>query len=234
MILSVADLFAAVADRIGDAEMALFDDLLLDQLPITDHETQVALSKRLSTISKAPPKLIHRFASDASVDIAGPVLSRSKRLKTDDLVRYAVAHGQDHLHAICERAEIPEILSATLIERGGQSVIDRLAQTDGAKYYAADFVLLLKNATVDERKRARVKMHAVMETQLGQPISDCAVLNISPTGAHLVPDQDASLPETFAVVFPAIEGRRTLCRMAWKNAAGLGASFQSDPFAQMH
>lgn len=232
MILSVAELFAAVADRVGEPEISLFDDLFLGQLPITDHETQVTLSKQLSAIPNAPPKLIHKFANDDSVDIAGPVLSRSKRLKTNDLVRYAAAHGQDHLHAMCERGEIPEILSAILIKRGGQSVIDRLARTDGAKYYAADFVRLLKTASIDERKRAKVKLQAVIETQLGQPISDCEVLNISPTGAHLLPEQDTNLPETFAVVFPTIENRRTLCRMAWKNKTGLGVRFESDPFAQ--
>ena len=233
MILSIADLFAAVADRVGDPEIALFDDLLVGQVPITDHETQVALSQRLSKIPNAPPKLIHKFANDASVAIAGPVLSRSERLTTDDLVRYAGGHGQDHLHALCERAEIPEVLSAILIKHGGQSVIDRLAQAEGARYYATDFVRLLNSASVDERKRAKVRLYAIMETQFGQPIAECAVMNISPAGANLVPERDIDLPETFAVVFPSIEVRRALCRMAWKNAAGLGVSFQSDPFAQI-
>lgn len=231
MLLSVADLFAAIADRLGEPEIAVFDELLIGQMPITDHGTQVTLSKRMSGIANAPPKLIHKFAGDASIAIAGHVLRRSKRLEAADLVRYAATHGQDHLHAMCDRAEIPEILSAILIKRGGQSVIDRLAQTYRARYYAADFVRLLKTASMDERKRVTVRLAAVMETQFGQPISECAVLNISPAGASLLPDVDTCLPETFAIVFPTVENRRSLCRMVWKNASGLGVCFEADPFA---
>ena len=112
MLLNIADLFVAVSDRIGDTEIAMFDNLLLGQFGITDHATLVTLSQRLSTVANAPPNLIEKFASNASAAIAGPVLSHSARLFTPDLVRYAAMHGQDHLHAICAREEIPEPLSA--------------------------------------------------------------------------------------------------------------------------
>jgi uncharacterized protein (DUF2336 family) len=230
MLLNIADLFVAVSDRIGDTEIAMFDNLLLGQFAITDHATLVTLSQRLSTVANAPPNLIEKFASNASAAIAGPVLSHSARLFTPDLVRYAAMHGQDHLHAICAREEIPEPLSAILLKRGGQSIVDRLALTLGARFHAADFAGLLACASADERKRVKVHQRAIMQTKLGMPIGECTVLNIAPAGAYLNPDGATNLPETFAVVFSAIERRRAPCRLVWKTGAGLGVAFDADPF----
>jgi hypothetical protein len=231
MLLSLVDLFAAVADRIGDPAIDVFDALFLAQLSITDHDTLVAVSTRLSALPNAPPKLIRALADNDSVDIAGPVLARSQRLDASDLARCAATQGQDHLHALCHRTEIPEVLSAALIKHGGRSVIDRLAQTDGVRYLASDFALLLQSTTLDERNRAKVRLPVLVETANGQPAVAATALNISPRGSYLMLDGNANLPAFFALVFPSIEGRRTLCCTAWKTVAGLGVSFETNPFA---
>jgi len=231
MILSLADLFAAVADQIGDAEVKLFDDLFLPHLHITDHDTLVALSKRFAAIPNAPPKLVRALASDDSVAIAGPILSGSPRLETADLVRWAATQGQDHLHAICRRAEIPPVLTSVLVTRGGRSLLDRLAMTNTASFFAADFTRLLQRASLDERGRVKVNVPARVETPGGHPITGATILNISASGAYLMLERPEVLSARFALLFSSIENRRILCHTGWKTASGLGVKFESDPFA---
>ena len=139
-------------------------------------------------------------------------------------------HGQDHLHAICARAEIPEPLSAILLKRGGQSVIDRLALTPGAQFSRGRLRRLLRRASADERRRVNVHQRAMIETSRGSPIMDCTILNTSPTGAFLKLDTAINVSEPFAVIFCAIEHRRVPCRLAWKTDAGIGIAFEADPF----
>jgi hypothetical protein len=231
MIASLAELFAAIADQIGDTEVELFDALFLPHLRITDHDTLMALSKRFATIPNAPPNLIRALAANDSVAIAGPVLSCSQALATADLVRYAATRGQDHLHAICRRAEIPPVLSSVLVTRGGRSLLDRLALTSTANFFAADFARLIRRASLDERGRAKVNVPARLETPGGHPITGATILNISATGSYLMLERPENLSARFALVFPSIEGRRTLCQTGWKTASGLGVKFENDPFA---
>jgi len=231
MLLALADLFVAIAGRIGEAEIAVFDQLLLDQLPITNHTTVVALSKKLAALPNAPPLIVDKFARDDSAAVAAPVLSSSPRLHTADLVRYAAMHGQDHMHAICARSEIPPALSAALIMRGGRSVIDRLAVTLGASFSVESFAYLLENATADERGRIKVHQRAAIEPNPGRGSVPCTVFNIAPHGAFMKPDGETSLPERFALVLPAVESLRIACRLVWKSGLGLGVAFESAPFA---
>jgi hypothetical protein len=230
LLLAVVDLFAAAADRLGETTVGIFDELLLGQFDITDYDALVALSRKLAPLANAPPKLIRKFAANASVAISGPVLTLSPQLSTDELIALAQTHGQDHLHAICARADIPEQLTAVLLKRGGQSIIDRLALTQNAHFFAADFRSMITRASADERRRVHVRQRAVILGPTGSPAVDCTVLNISSTGACLKPATAITLPEKFAVIFPTIESCHAECQLMWKSPLALGVSFEANPF----
>jgi hypothetical protein len=231
MLMHLADLFVAMADSIGDTTVALFDDLLVGQIKNTDHDAQLALCHKLAPLANAPPRLIRLFAVDDETAIARPALSGAPRLTISDLIAVAQTRGQDHLHAICARGDIPEPLSAVLIKRGGQSVIDRLAATPGARFYVSDFARLLERVSADERHRVNVRQRGLIQTLHGMPITACTVLNVSPTGAYMKPDVTSAMPEHFAVIFAAVEQRRARCRLVWKAAAGIGVAFEANPFS---
>ena len=76
--------------------------------------------------------VVHTLAWDDEIAIAGPVLSLSDRLTTPDLIEIALAKSQPHLLAISERSSLSEELTDTLIERGDQEVINKLAENAGA------------------------------------------------------------------------------------------------------
>jgi hypothetical protein len=231
LLLNIADMYVAAADNLDEDAVAAFDTIMLGQIDISEHAAVVALSRKLAALANPPPNLIRTFARNADIAIAGPVLSQSPFLATNDLVELAAANGQAHLHALCSRTEIPPALSAVLIERGGPSVHTRLLMTPTAQFEAAEFGRLLSHANADERGRVMVHQRAGIATAPGQPIHECTVMNMSMTGAGILLDAFADLPESFDVILYALEQRQVPCRLIWKADAGLGTAFQHSPFA---
>lgn len=231
LLLRIADLYIAAADNLDEEAVTAFDTIMLGQIAISEHAAVVALARRLVPLANPPPKLIAAFAANADIAIAGPVLSQSPALSTTDLVRFASMNGQAHLHALCSRAEVPEPLVTVLIDRGGPSVLNRLLMTPAASYDASDFARLLSRANADERGRVMVDQPAGILTEPGKLVRKARVVNISASGASIIPDDFDPLPETFTVILYAIERRRVPCRLVWKSASGLGIVFESRPFS---
>jgi uncharacterized protein (DUF2336 family) len=231
LLLRIADLYIAGAGNLDDDAIAAFDTIMLSQIAISDHAAVVALSRKLAPLANPPPTLLAAFAGNADIAIAGPALSHSPYFSTAELIRFAAMNGQAHLHALCSRAEIPEPLARVLIDRGGPSVLNRLLMTSAAHYDAADFGWLLKRAIADERGRVMTDQRAGIATAPDRLACDARVVNISMSGAGIIPDAFDSLPESFTIILYAVERRRVPCRLVWKSAFGLGVAFETNPFA---
>jgi hypothetical protein len=230
LLLRIADLYIASAGNLDDDAISAFDTIMLSQIAISDHAAVVALSRKLAPLANPPPTLLAAFAGNAEIAIAAPVLSHSPYFSTADLIRFAAMNGQAHLHALCSRAEIPEPLARVLIDRGGPSVLTRLLMTPVVRYDATDFGRLLKRANADERGRVMADQRAGIVTAPDRLACDARVVNISASGAGIIPDDFDSLPESFTIVLYAVERRCVPCRLVWKSASGLGVAFQANPF----
>src|ERR1700674_127213 len=103
---SVTDLFVNGANRLSEAQVALFDQgigYLIDQIEV---KALVELGDRLAPIANAPIDVIIRLAGHDSIAVAGPVLAHSERLTSADLIDIAEAKGQAHLLAMSRRKRI--------------------------------------------------------------------------------------------------------------------------------
>jgi uncharacterized protein (DUF2336 family) len=230
LLLRIADMYIAAAHNLDEEAVAAFDTIMLGQIAISDHAAVVALARKLATLPNPPPKLIAAFACNADIAIAGPVLSHSPSFSTTALVRFAEAHGQAHLHALCSRTDIPQALASVLVDRGGPSVLNRLLMTPSARFDTSDFARLLSRASADERGRVMVDQRAGILTAPDRLVREGRVINISQTGAGIVPDDFDPLPETFTIILYAIERRRVPCRLVWKSASGFRVVFETRPF----
>jgi uncharacterized protein (DUF2336 family) len=231
LLLRIADLYVASAGNLDDDAISAFDTIMLSQIAISDHAAIIALSRKLAPLANPPPTLLAAFAGNAEIAIAGPPLSNSPYFSTAELIRFAAMNGQAHLHALCGRAAIPEPLARVLIDRGGPSVLNRLLMTPVARYDATDFGKLLKRANADERGRVMTDQRAGIMTTPDRSASDARVVNISASGAGIIPEAFDSLPEAFTIILYAVERRRVPCRLVWKSDSGLGVAFEANPFA---
>jgi uncharacterized protein (DUF2336 family) len=89
----VCDLFASGSARYSIGQIAVFDDVLLKLAELVETEARARLARRLAALPDAPPRMIRALASDAAIEVAGPVLRYSERLEDPDLIESASTQG---------------------------------------------------------------------------------------------------------------------------------------------
>jgi hypothetical protein len=146
----VTDLFLNDADRLNEAQVALFDDVLCHLIKRIETKALVELSGHLAPIDNSPIEVIRQLARNDEIAVAAPVLTKSVRLTTGDLIEIAESKSQQHLLAISGRSELDETLTDVLIDRGDQETVYRLARNAGARFSENGFTALVRNAETDE------------------------------------------------------------------------------------
>ena len=147
----VTDLFLSDADRLTEDQVKLFDDVLMLLIRRIETRALIELSRRLAPIDNSPLEVIRRLAWDDAIEVAGPVLTQSRRLSTGDLIEIAAAKSQAHLLAICGRHELVEPITDVLLSRGDEEVVFKLATNARARFSPTGYSLLVKDAQVDDR-----------------------------------------------------------------------------------
>jgi uncharacterized protein (DUF2336 family) len=85
----VTDLFLDSPQRLTDAQIEVFDDVLCYLINAIEAKGLVDVSKRLAPVGNAPIRAIGRLARNDEVEVATPVLSVSPRLTIADLLEIA-------------------------------------------------------------------------------------------------------------------------------------------------
>jgi uncharacterized protein (DUF2336 family) len=99
---------------------------------------------------------MHTLARDEDIEVAGPVISQSPRLRESELVEIASTKGQAHLAAIAGRADLGEAVTDVLVRRGSPEVVMTVADNQSAKFSEGGFSALVKRAEGDEDLAQRV------------------------------------------------------------------------------
>jgi uncharacterized protein (DUF2336 family) len=130
----ITDLFVTGSDHFDTEQMSLFDDVMGRLVNEIEHSARATFGERLSAIANAPPKVSRTLALDDSIDVAGPLLTRSDCLDDETLIVGAKTKGQEHLLAISQRDRLSEDVTDVLVERGNQKVVISTAANVGARF----------------------------------------------------------------------------------------------------
>jgi uncharacterized protein (DUF2336 family) len=147
----ITDLFLGDADRLNDEQVDVFDDVLGLLIRGIESRALVEISKRLAPVDNAPLEVTRRLARDEEIEVAGPVLTHSRRLPTSDLIEIAASKGQAHMLAISERPQLEESVTDVLLYRGNDEVTLKLATNPGARFSETGFGILVKDAEANDR-----------------------------------------------------------------------------------
>ena len=150
MLRQVIDLFLNKADQLTEAQIDVFDGVLIQLIKRIETRTLAEISERLAPIANAPIDLTLNLARHSEIGIAGPILTNSSRLTTADLVEIAKTESQGHLLAISQRPQLETAVTDVLLDRGNKAIILRVAGNSGAQFSASGFAALLKAAETDE------------------------------------------------------------------------------------
>ena len=146
----VTDLFLHDGERLSEDQVRVFDDILCHLVAHVETRVKAELSARLAPVEHAPSGVIERLAWDDQIAVAGTVLANSSRLTTSTLVEIAKTKGQDHLLAISGRTNLPEAVTDVIVDRGGRTVIKKLATNASARFSEAGYSGIVARAGADD------------------------------------------------------------------------------------
>jgi uncharacterized protein (DUF2336 family) len=146
----VTNLFLYDGERLNETQIKVFDDVLCVLAARVETRVRAELSERLASLDHAPVELINRLARDDEIAVAGHVLTHSSRLTTNTLVEIANTKGQDHLMAISGRANLPEMVTDVIVNRGENRVIRKLAGNTTARFSETGYSTMVSRAENDD------------------------------------------------------------------------------------
>jgi uncharacterized protein (DUF2336 family) len=145
----IANLFVSGAPNFNEDHIGLFDDVLCRLVVEIETKARAEMARTLAPVANAPLELIRHLAHDEDIAVAGPVLTRSKRLREPELVELARTKGQAHLAAIAGREGITEAVTDVLVRRGDAEVMHHVADNQSARLSEGGFSTLVKRAESD-------------------------------------------------------------------------------------
>ncbi len=149
MLKRIANLFVDGSPHFNEDHIGLFDDVLCRLVVEIEAKARAEMSRTLAPINNAPTELMKKLAHDEDIEVAGPVLAESPRLKDTDLVELAQTKGQAHLAAIAGRSGIGEAITDVLVRRGDTDVVRNVAHNQTAKLSEGGFSALVRRAEGD-------------------------------------------------------------------------------------
>jgi uncharacterized protein (DUF2336 family) len=154
----VTNLFVSSAGIFNAEQIDLFDDVLerliktIEIRALADVSARIALAEisvQLAPIAQAPPSVVRRLAKNDEIAVAGPVLTESPRLSSEELVEIAETKGEQHLLAISGRWWLKEVVTDALLARRYPTVSRRIVNNPGARVSAAGFAIIMTQAESD-------------------------------------------------------------------------------------
>jgi uncharacterized protein (DUF2336 family) len=161
----VTDLFVLKSGTFSEDQIALFDTVMGKLLDTIESAARAQFGGRIAKLPDAPRGVVRTLASDAQIEVAGPVLTHSERLDLETLLENAKTQSQDHLLAISGRKVIVEAVTDVLVDRGNRSVVSATAQNQGARFSDFGVSTLVRRACDDGDLALRVWSRADIPRQ---------------------------------------------------------------------
>lgn len=162
LLREVTDLFFDDVPRQGSSELAQYDGVLSRLAEDTAEDARVELAARFADAPQAPHGLVMQLARDV-IEVAAPILKRSRALTEADLLTIAESTSQSHLKVLTTRPTVPEAVADTIVRRGDDDTVVSLVRNTGAQISRAAF------ENITERAETNPDFHAPLVDRKEMP-----------------------------------------------------------------
>ncbi len=149
LVSCVSDFAITASRKLTEKESGLIGDVLCHLVEDVEKGVRATLAKEFADRSDAPPELTKLLAND-EIDVALPILLRSKMLKDPELIEIVQLRTLQHRLAIATREHVSKKTSDALVEAGEPEVAVKLLENKGALFSERGMERL-----VDESERIR-------------------------------------------------------------------------------
>ncbi|WP_156092431.1 DUF2336 domain-containing protein [Rhodovibrio salinarum] len=145
----IGDLFCERSSVLSERERALMTEILEKLVGGFETDVRRQLADRLADKPAAPPGLLDVLAND-EIEVARPVLMRSRVLREADLIAVVRNRTRQHQLAVAMRQEVSAPVADALVGTGDSGVIEALLRNESAQISQATMDYLVEQAqTVD-------------------------------------------------------------------------------------
>jgi uncharacterized protein (DUF2336 family) len=120
------------ADNRSERESALFDEIVGAVASDLETQVRVELAKKVAVSTAPLQRTARRLALD-EIEVARPVIERSKALTEKDLLDVIHQKSQDHMLAVTKRPDVTETVSSALVHKGEDRVVASLLENRTAR-----------------------------------------------------------------------------------------------------
>lgn len=159
LLNGVCDLFLT-AEAPTREQGDLFGDIVRRVLEDVTTEARAEFAGRVAHSNTMPHDVVRQLATDSEITVAEPVLRHSSALSEADLIEIAKQHGQGHLLAISNRADLTEGVTDVLVARGDTAVLRTVSSNETARFSMDGFRQLVDKAARDEVIRSALQRRA--------------------------------------------------------------------------
>jgi uncharacterized protein (DUF2336 family) len=154
---AMGDVFLERSTVLSVQERALITDILEKLIREVSLDVRRRLAVRLAEAPGTPRELAVLLAND-EIDIASPVLLKSRALEDVDLIEIVRNRSTQHLLAIAMRRDLSTAVADVLVEVGEKDVIRTLLENQEAQISRATMAYLVEQSrTVDEFQEPLVR-----------------------------------------------------------------------------
>jgi uncharacterized protein (DUF2336 family) len=132
LLRQITDVFLAQPNNRSEKEAALFDEIVGAVASDLETQVRIELSRKIADTVAPLRHTARRLAMD-EIEVARPVLERSRALTENDILEVIDKKSQDHLLAVTKRPDIGEKVSSALVNKGEDLVVVSLLQNATAK-----------------------------------------------------------------------------------------------------
>lgn len=138
LLRQVTDVFLADGQTRSEKEAIVFDEIVGAVASDLEDQVRVELARKVAA-STAPIGRTARRLAMQEIEVARPVIERSRALSEGDILEVIREKGQDHMMAVTKRTDIGESVSSALVERGEDNVVASLLQNNSARINRATY-----------------------------------------------------------------------------------------------
>ena len=132
LLRQVTDVFVQDDDARTDKEAELFDEIFTAVSADMEVTVRAELAKKIAK-SNAPLNRTARRLAMSEIEVARPVIEKSRALSEHDILEVIESKGQDHMLAVTKRDDIGERVSSALIDKGEDNVVVSLLENRSAR-----------------------------------------------------------------------------------------------------
>lgn len=128
---NITQLFISSEGRLSEQEHAMMADILLKLVATIEKDIRKRLAETFSNSSANIPEL-HRLLANDDIEVARPILERSKLLRDPDLIEIIRMRTDEHRMAVAIRENLSADVADALVEHSNEDVIEVLIRNGDA------------------------------------------------------------------------------------------------------